>query len=64
MARVSASFGLLIGIVMVALGAFIALHPLWSHGRPFTASMWLDLVFALFFLLRGTMYLRAALRRR
>lgn len=56
-------FALAIGGVMIALGAYVALHPLWSRERV-TGQWWLDLAFAFFFLLRGTMYVRGVLRRR
>jgi hypothetical protein len=55
-------FALLIGVVMVIFGAFIALRPVFVHGPPLTPSRWLDVVFALFFLLRGSMNIRAARR--
>jgi hypothetical protein len=47
-----------LGWVMIALGAYVALHPLWSHGKPVTPSIWLDMAFAAVFLLRGAMNLR------
>jgi uncharacterized membrane protein HdeD (DUF308 family) len=53
---------LVLGWVMIALGLFVALHPLWSHGRPVTASIWLDMAFAAVFLLRGVMNIRAKRR--
>lgn len=53
-----------LGIAMVLLGAYLALHPLWAHGRPVTQSIWFDMAFAALFLLRGTMNLRSARRRR
>lgn len=55
-------FSLVLGLVMIAFGSYVALHPLWAPGRPVTSSRWLDVAFALFFLLRGALYLRA-LRR-
>lgn len=53
-----------LGWIMIALGLFVALHPLWSHGRPVTTSIWLDMAFAAVFLLRGVMNLRFARRPR
>ncbi|HEU4631775.1 MAG TPA: hypothetical protein VFS08_18645 [Gemmatimonadaceae bacterium] len=53
---------LVIGSVMVTLGAFIALRPLWAGPAPLTSSRWLDVAFAAFFLIRGVMTLRTALR--
>ena len=53
---------LVIGSVMLALGAFVALRPLWSGPAPLTGSRWLDVAFAAFFLIRGVMTIRTALR--
>jgi hypothetical protein len=53
---------LVLGWIMIALGAYVAIHPLWSHGKPVTTSLWLDMAFAAVFLLRGLMNLRS-LRR-
>ena len=52
---------LVVGPVMLALGAYIALHPLWDR-TPVTGNRWTDMAFATFFLLRGVLYLRG-LRR-
>ncbi|HKO15236.1 MAG TPA: hypothetical protein VJU87_03300 [Gemmatimonadaceae bacterium] len=52
------AIGILLGVVMLGLGLYLALHPLWSHGRSVTPSLWLDMAFAAFFLLRGVMHLR------
>jgi hypothetical protein len=49
----SRSFSLFVGIVMVALGAYIAVSALW-RGASVTRQPLLDLGFALFFLLRGS----------
>ena len=54
---------LVLGWVMIALGAFVAVHPLWSHGRPVTSSIWLDMAFAAVFLLRGVMNVRGGRKR-
>ena len=54
--------GLAIGTVMFALGAYIALHPLWSR-EPVSSSRFLDLAFATFFLVKGWLYLRQVWRR-
>ena len=51
-----------IGVIMMALGAFVALRPLWAGPRPLTASRWLDIAFALFFLARGWMNVRRAVK--
>ena len=52
-----------IGVVMLLLGAFVALRPLWAGPRPLSASRWLDAAFALFFMVRGWMNVRPARRR-
>lgn len=52
-----------IGVVMMALGAYIGAHPLWSGGRPVTESRLLDLTLTLFFLLRGWMNIRTSTGR-
>ena len=49
---------LVLGWVMILLGAYVAVHPLWSHGKPVTTSLWLDMAFAAVFLLRGVMNIR------
>ena len=49
---------LVLGWIMIALGLYVALHPLSSHGRPVTTSLWLDMAFAAVFLLRGVMNVR------
>jgi hypothetical protein len=53
---------LVLGWVMILLGIYVALHPLWSHGHPVTPSLWLDMGFAALFLLRGAMNLRGVRR--
>lgn len=57
-ARVALS--LVLGIVMLALGVFIAVRPFWAHGVPFTGARWLDVAFALVFILRGLMNVSSA----
>jgi hypothetical protein len=42
---------------MVGLGLFVLLRLLATGGEPLTARLWLDLAFALFFLVRGGLYL-------
>ena len=56
------SLSLALGLIMVGLGSFVALRPLWVGRRPLTGQPFLDIAFALFFLLRGMLYLRS-LRR-
>ena len=53
---------LAIGLAMMALGAFIALRPLWAGPQPLSSSRWIDVAFALFFLLRGLMNVQGARR--
>jgi hypothetical protein len=55
---------LVLGALMIALGLFLALRPLMAPGRPVTNSRWLDMAFALFFLVRGAMNVRSARRAR
>lgn len=52
-----------IGVVMMALGAYVVGHPLWSGGRPITDARLLDGMLALFFLVRGWMNVRTATGR-
>ena len=54
---------LVLGWIMIVLGAYVAVHPLWSHGKPVTTSLWLDMAFAAVFLLRGFMNIRGVRRR-
>jgi hypothetical protein len=51
---------LVLGVLMLGLGAFIALRPLWAHGAAFTGARWLDTAFALVFILRGFMNVSSA----
>jgi len=51
---------LVLGVVMLVLGAFLAIRPFWAHGVPFTGSRWLDVAFALVFVLRGLMNVSSA----
>ena len=53
---------LVIGIAMMALGAFIALRPFWAGPVPLSSSRWIDMAFAAFFLLRGLMNVQGARR--
>lgn len=55
---------MVLGVVMFALGAFLALRPLFTHYATFTGSRWLDMTFALLFLLRGWLNVKTALKRR
>ena len=53
---------LVLGAIMIGIGLFVALRPVMSPGRPLTGQRTLDLIFALFFLLRGAWNVRVALR--
>lgn len=52
-----------IGVVMMALGAYVVAHPLWSGGHTVTESRGLDAMLALFFLVRGWMNVRTSTGR-
>lgn len=53
-----------LGVLMILLGAYLALRPLIAPGRPLTPTWWLDATFALFFLVRGWLALRRMQRIR
>jgi hypothetical protein len=53
---------LVLGVLMIALGLYVALRPLVAPGRPLTGRLWLDVAFAALFLLRGAMNVRSARR--
>ncbi len=55
-------FSLSLGVVMVLLGVYVALHPLWAPRRPIAGSRWLDAMFALVFIVRGWMNIRSSRR--
>lgn len=55
---------LVLGVVMFALGMFLALRPLFTHFATFTPSHWLDMTFAALFLMRGWLNVKTALKRR
>ncbi len=48
---------------MMALGAYVVAHPLWSGGHTVTESRLLDAMLALFFLVRGWMNVRTSTGR-
>ena len=56
-------FTFVLGVVLMALGAFVAVRPLFTRA-PLTSARWLDVAFAGVFLLRGLLNVRTALRRR
>ena len=51
-----------LGAVMVGLGLYVAMRPLWAHGATVTQSRLLDVGFALLFLVRGWLNVRRAMR--
>jgi len=53
---------LVIGVVMVALGAWLLVALFLMGRRPVTGRLWLDVAFALFFILRGGMNLSTGRR--
>ena len=52
---------LLLGVIQVGAGVYIATRPLIGSGAPLTSSRLLDMAFAAYFLIRGAMNLRNAL---
>ena len=52
-----------LGVVLLGLGLFVALRPLWAH-NVLTGERWLDMAFAFVFMVRGVVNLRTAARRR
>lgn len=55
---------MVLGAIMFAIGLFVALRPLWSRNAVFLGARWLDLTFALVFMLRGAINIRTAWSRR
>ena len=55
---------LVLGIVMFVIGLYVALHPLWAHNATITGTRWLDMAFAIVFMLRGMLNVRVARTRR
>ena len=53
---------LALGALLILIGIYVAIRPLFGSG-PVTGSRPLDAGFAVFFLLRGVMNLRAARRQ-
>ena len=48
----------------MALGAFVAVRPLFTHNGVLTGARWLDFTFAIVFMLRGAINIRTARARR
>ncbi|HVX41423.1 MAG TPA: hypothetical protein VHB25_17795 [Gemmatimonadaceae bacterium] len=55
---------LVLGIVMFVIGLYVAVRPLWTHNATITGTRWLDMAFAIVFMLRGIMNVRVARSRR
>ena len=58
------TFRLVLGVVLIGLGLFVAVRPLFTHNGVLTSARWLDLTFAFVFTVRGVMNVKSALRRR
>ncbi len=54
----------LLGVAMIAIGLVVALRPLWTHNAVLTGARWLDMSFAIVFMLRGVVNIRTASARR
>jgi uncharacterized membrane protein HdeD (DUF308 family) len=55
---------LVLGVIMFGLGLFVGVRPLWTHNAVVTGARWLDMAFAVVFMLRGVLNVRAAMNRR
>lgn len=55
---------MVLGVALFLLGAFIAVRPLFTHFAVLTGTRWLDVTFALVFMLRGVLNVKTAQRRR
>ena len=56
------AFKLVLGAVLIGLGAYVAVRPLWRPHSTVTPSRFLDVAFAAVFILRGIFNVRSALR--
>jgi uncharacterized membrane protein HdeD (DUF308 family) len=57
-------FTMVLGVILIGLGAFIGVRPLFTHWSVLTNARWLDVTFALVFIFRGWLNVKTALRRR
>ena len=57
-------FTMVLGVVLMALGAFIGVRPVFTDWAVLTGARWLDITFALVFIFRGWLNVKTALRRR
>lgn len=55
---------LVLGVIMFVIGLYVAVRPLWTHNATLTGARWLDMAFAIVFMLRGVMNVRVAVNRR
>ena len=53
---------LILGVILIGLGTYVAIRPLWAPRSTVSGSRWLDIAFAAVFLLRGVVNVRSALR--
>lgn len=55
---------LTLGVIMFGIGLFVAVRPLLTHNAVLLGARWLDLAFAVVFMLRGVINVRTALAHR
>ncbi len=55
---------LVLGAAMLVIGVYVAVRPLWTHNATVTGARWLDMAFAIVFILRGVINIRVAMSRR
>lgn len=55
---------MVLGDVLIALGVYVALRPLWTRAATLTGQRWLDVAFAVVFIIRGLVNVRTARARR
>ena len=53
-----------LGVAMFAIGLYVAVRPLWTHNSVVTGARWLDMAFAIVFMLRGIINVRTVMSRR
>ncbi len=64
MSSTRSAFGAVTGVILFGIGLFVAVRPLFTHNGVLTGARWLDLTFAVVFMLRGVINVRTSLRRR
>lgn len=55
---------LVLGVAMFTIGLYVAVRPLWTHNGVLTGARWLDVAFAVVFMLRGLINFRTVRDRR